>query len=148
MGFWVLHSLYLAPLVIIISCWDVKSKQRGIGRVFVCIHIMIRKGGEKKNPSRLWQPGDQFKVEFEWQKVEKKYINSMKMLRVVIKSLIMSAAYYQYLPTAPVWFIIHTFFVAIYNIVYQFLFGKFKEFIWRITVISEVFYEILRWARS
>lgn len=46
---------------------------------------------------------DQFKVEFEWQKVEKKYINLVKMLRVVIKSLIMSAAYYQYLPTAPVW---------------------------------------------
>lgn len=35
---------------------------------------------------------------------KKKYINSVKMLRVVIKSLIMSAAYYQYLPTAPVWY--------------------------------------------
>lgn len=46
---------------------------------------------------------DQFKVEFEWQIVEKKY-NFVMMLRVLIKSLIMSAAYYQYLPTAPVWF--------------------------------------------
>lgn len=62
-----------------------------------------KKRRRKKTPSRLWQPGDQFKVEFEWQIVEKKY-NFVMMLRVLIKSLIMSAAYYQYLPTAPVWF--------------------------------------------
>lgn len=47
---------------------------------------------------------DQFKLNLNDRKWKKKYINSVKMLRVVIKSLIMSAAYYQYLPTAPVWF--------------------------------------------
>lgn len=71
--------------------------------MFVCIHIMIRKGGEKKNQVTL-MTADQFKLNLNDRKWKKKYINSVKMLRVVIKSLIMSAAYYQYLPTAPVWY--------------------------------------------
>lgn len=62
-----------------------------------------KKRRRKKNQVTL-RTADQFKLNLNDRKWKKKYINSVKMLRVVIKSLIMSAAYYQYLPTAPVWF--------------------------------------------